>query len=79
MDGFVRIPGVEKLRVFGKWYNFDPNTDVSNDDYSTTVAGISYDWTKEFMPFVAWEHRTFSSSKFGNDYDMVQVGFQLKF
>ncbi|MGC1403706.1 MAG: hypothetical protein WA974_12350 [Thermodesulfobacteriota bacterium] len=79
VDGFVRIPGVEKLRVFGKWYNFDPNTDVDNDDYSTTVAGISYDWTKEFMPFVAWEHRTFSSSKFGNDYDMVQVGFQLKF
>lgn len=79
VEGFVRIPRVEKLRAFGRWYNFDPNTDVSSDDYTTYVAGVSYDVTSAFMPFVAWEHRNFSSSKFGNDYDMAQIGFQLKY
>jgi hypothetical protein len=79
VEGFVRIPTVEKLRVFGKWYNYDPNTDVSNNNYDTYVAGISYDVNSAFMPFAAWEHRTYASSKFGNDYDMGQVGFQLKF
>jgi hypothetical protein len=79
VSGFVRIPGVEKLRVFGKWYNYDPNTDVSGDNYDTYVAGVSYDVTKEFMPFAAWEHRSFASTKAGSDYDKFQVGFQLKF
>ncbi len=79
VDAFVRIPGVEKLRVFGKWYNYDPNTDASGDNYDTYIAGVSYDATKEFMPFAAWEHRTFSTTKAGSDYDKFQVGFQLKF
>jgi hypothetical protein len=79
VSGFLRIPGMEKLRVFGKWYNYNPNTDVSNDDYTTTVAGVSYDISKEFMPFAAWEHRSYDFSKFGSDYDKFQVGFQFKF
>jgi hypothetical protein len=79
VSGFLRIPGMEKLRVFGKWYNYNPNTDVSNDDYTTTVAGVSYDISKEFMPFAAWEHRSYDSSKFGSDYDKFQVGFQFKY
>jgi hypothetical protein len=81
MSGFLRIPGVEKLRVFGKYYYYDPNTDKSNDGYTTYVTGFSYDATKEFMPFVAYEHRTFESNLVSgkNDYDMFQVGFQFKF
>jgi hypothetical protein len=81
MSGFLRIPGVEKLRVFGKYYYYDPNTDKSNDGYTTYVTGLSYDVTKEFMPFVAYEHRGFESNQVSgkNDYDMFQVGFQFKF
>ncbi len=79
VSGFVRMPGMENLRLFGKWYNYDPNTDVSNDNYDTYIAGVSYDFSKEFMPFAAWEHRSFASSKAGSDYDKFQVGFQLKF
>jgi hypothetical protein len=80
-SGFLRIPGMEKLRVFGKYYYYDPNTDKSNDGYTTYVTGLSYDSTKEFMPFVAYEHRSFESNLVSgkNDYDMFQVGFQLKF
>jgi hypothetical protein len=64
--------------VFGKYYFYDPNTDRSNG-YKTYVAGLSYDVSPEFMPFVAFEQRTFDSAAGGNGYDKYQVGFQLKF
>lgn len=81
VDGFLRIPTMEKLRVFGKWYYYDPNTDKANDGYSIYVAGLSYDVTREFMPFTAYEHRSYESKQVSgkNDYDMFQMGFQLKF
>jgi hypothetical protein len=79
VEGFLRIPTVEKLRIFGRWYNYDPNTDRSDDDYNLYVAGMSYDVSKELMPFAAWEHRSYASSAAGKDYDMFQLGFQFKF
>jgi len=91
VSGFAKIPGVEKLRVFGKFYNYDPDTNVNNNSYAIYVAGLSYDVTPEFMPFVAWEHKnaqptrktpatpTATGSSTGIDYDKFQVGFQLKF
>lgn len=79
-DGFVRIPTMEKLRVFGKYYYYDPNTDRDNDSYKTYVAGLSYDVAAEFLPFVAFERRTYEqSSPAGRDYEKYQVGFQVKF
>jgi len=78
VDAFMRIPTLEKLRVFGKYYFYDPNTDRSNG-YKTYVAGLSYDVSPEFMPFVAFEQRIFDSAAGGNGYDKYQVGFQLKF
>lgn len=77
-EGFVRIPKVEKLRVFGRYFNYDTNTDLANDAQNTYVLGVSYDWSKEFMPFLAYEHRDFEDSK-KKDYDQFQLGFQLKF
>ncbi|MBA4394489.1 MAG: hypothetical protein C0407_13130, partial [Desulfobacca sp.] len=77
-EGFVRIPNLEKMRVFGRYFTYDPNTDRSNNAQTTYVLGLSYDWTKEFMPFVAYEHRDFEDSTKKN-YDQIQVGFQLKF
>lgn len=80
VEGFVRIPTVEQLRVFGKYYHYDPNKDEDDDEYQTYVAGLSYDVSKEFMPFVAYEHREYKvqTAKL-IDYDKFQVGFQLKF
>ena len=78
VEGFVRIPKVEKLRAFGRYYNYDPNTDVSNNATTTYVLGMSYDWSKEFMPFVAYQHNDFES-KTTKDFDQFQMGFQLKF
>jgi hypothetical protein len=77
--GFVRIPSMEKLRAFGKYYYYDPNTDRSDLGYKTYIAGLSYDVTAEFMPFVAFERREYESTSAGSDYDKYQVGFQLKF
>ncbi len=76
---FMRIPGCEKLRVFGKYYYYDPNIDASNDSYRTYVAGLAYDVAPEFMPFFAFERRDFESAAAGADYDKYQIGFQLKF
>jgi hypothetical protein len=79
VDAFVRIPTMEKLRVFGKYYYYDPNKDKSNLGYKTYVAGLSYDVATEFMPFAAFEHREYESVVAGNNYDKYQIGFQLKF
>jgi hypothetical protein len=79
VDAFMRIPSVEKLRAFGKWYYYDPNTDRSRDQRNVYVAGLSYDASKEFMPFVAWEHQDSGRNSAVVDYDKYQVGFQLKY
>jgi hypothetical protein len=80
VDAFIRIPELEKARVFGKWYTYDPNTDIDNNSYDTTVVGISYDVCKEFMPFIAWEHRAYETQTVStHNYDKYQIGFQLKF
>ncbi|MFH0789374.1 MAG: hypothetical protein V2B13_17395 [Pseudomonadota bacterium] len=76
--GYLRIPGMKKLRLFGKYEYFDPNTNKSNDGYTTTIAGLSYDVTKDLMPFIAYEHRSYESSS-GAEYDKIQIGFQLNF
>ena len=78
VEGFLRIPRVEKLRAFGKYYFYDPNTDRSLS-YKTYIAGLSYDVTSEFMPFAAFERRRYETTPAGNDYDKYQVGFQFKF
>lgn len=79
VEGFVRIPKAEKVRVFGKYLYNDPNTDKGNDSSKKIVAGLSYDVAKEFMPFIAYEKRTYDTPSAGADYDQYQVGFQLKF
>lgn len=79
LDAFLRIPAMEKLRVFGKYYYYDPNKDLSDRGYKTYVAGVSYDVAPEFMPFIAFERRNYDSAPAGNGYDKYQVGFQLKF
>ncbi|MGV8057252.1 MAG: hypothetical protein AB2L12_04315 [Smithellaceae bacterium] len=78
-DAFVRIPNLEKLRIFGKYYYYDPNTDVSNDGYRLYVGGLSYDLFNEFMIFAAYEKRGYESAAGGSDYEKYQIGFQFKF
>ena len=78
-EAFMRVPNMEKLRIFGKYYYYDPNRDRSDLGYKTYVAGLSYDVTSEFMPFVALERRNYESTLAGSDYDKYQIGFQLKF
>jgi hypothetical protein len=77
-EGFLRIPTVEKLRAFGRYIYYDPNTDRSLS-YKTYVAGLSYDVTTEFMPFAAFERRTYETAPAGSDYDKYQIGFQFKY
>ncbi len=85
LAAFMRIPTMEKLRAFGKWYYYDPNTHLSSDDHSVYVAGLSYDVTSQFMPYVAWERHNTSihSGATGNlpavNYTKYQVGFQFKY
>ena len=85
--GFMRIPSLEKMRVFGKYYYIDPDssnetaTGLRASQYKTYVAGLSYDVTNEFMPFIAYERRDYNKelSATTADYNKYQVGFQFKF
>jgi polyhydroxyalkanoate synthesis regulator phasin len=85
IDGYVRIPGVEKLRVFGKYYTYDPDSDLTatsttkKNEYSVYVAGLSYDLSKEFTPFISWERENSKEFSSRTDYNRYQIGFQLKF
>ncbi|MBI4768376.1 MAG: hypothetical protein HY787_27895 [Deltaproteobacteria bacterium] len=79
VSGFLRIPSFEKLRVFSKWYYYDPNTNRSDDERNVYVAGLSYDLTREFMPFVAWERLDGGANSGLVDSNKYQLGFQLKF
>lgn len=80
VEAFVKVPGLEKSKVFGRYLHFDPNTDLDNDDWNRVTAGVAYDVSKEFMPFVAFEKKSFDTTSATNiDYDQYQVGFQLKF
>ncbi len=79
VSGFLRIPRFEKLRTFGKWYYYDPNTNRSDDERNVYVAGFSYDVSKEFMPFLAWERQDSRVNSGLVDYNKYQIGFQLKF
>lgn len=78
-DAFVRIPGLEKARAFGIYQYFDPNTDKDSDISKKMVAGLSYDVTKEFMTFIAYEKKIFDTAAAGADYNQYQFGCQLKF
>ena len=79
VDAFVRIPSLEKWRVFGKWYYYDPNTHASGDQRDVYVAGISYDASPEFMPYLSFEHGHTGPNASIVDYDKYQIGFQLKY
>jgi len=85
VDGYVRIPGAEKVRIFGKYYTYDPDTNLTatsttaKSEYSVYVAGLSYDWSKEFTPFISWERENNKQYSSRTDYVRYQVGFQLKF
>lgn len=79
LSAFAHVPSIEKLRVFGKWYRYDPNTHRSDDERTVYVAGLSYDVTKEFMPFMAWEHQNSGNNSGVVDYHKYQIGFQFKY
>jgi hypothetical protein len=82
VEGFARIPTIEKARIFGRYQHYDPDTDKDDNGWDKFVVGLSYDLTKEFMPFIAFESRScddrVDQSK-TPEYAQVQVGFQLKF
>lgn len=85
LSGHVRMPYIEKVRLFGKYYTMDPDADrmarstSTKDEYAVYVVGLSYDWSREFMPFIAYERENNKQFSSRTDYDMYQVGFQLKF
>jgi hypothetical protein len=79
--GFVRMPFHKPLRIFARYDIYDDDASAANTDKDekTTIYGISYDLTKGVMPWVAIEKKDFEDSADGDDYDMFQVGLQIKF
>jgi hypothetical protein len=80
-SAFMRIPSLEKMRVFAKYYHVDLYKGLaSNIEHDTYVTGLSYDVTSEFMPFAAFERREYRTNLAAHlDYNKYQVGFQFRF
>lgn len=53
--GFVRIPGLEKMRVHARYDHFDPNIDIDDDDARLLIAGLSYDVYRHNMAMLNYE------------------------
>lgn len=53
--GFVRIPGLEKLRAFARYDYFDPNVDVDENAAKLFMGGMSYDVYKSSMAILDYE------------------------
>jgi len=79
--GFVRMPFHKPLRIFARYdlYDDDASEADTDKDEKTTIYGISYDLIKGVMPWIAFEKKDFEDSADGDDYDMIQVGLQIKF
>jgi len=46
--GYYRIPMIEKMRLFSRYYFMKPNKDTQAGDIQSILFGISYDFTKYF-------------------------------
>ncbi|TSA11725.1 MAG: hypothetical protein D4R73_03275, partial [Deltaproteobacteria bacterium] len=85
--GFGRVPGLEKLRVHGRYDYFDPDVDVSDDAARLLIAGLSYDVYKHNMAMLNYERFSYdrNHSKVGglasaDDYEhKVQLVYQVSF
>ena len=79
--GFVRMPFHKPLRIFARYDIYDDDASAANTDKDekTTIFGVSYDLTKGVMPWIAMEQKDFEDDADGDDYDMIQVGLQIKF
>jgi len=46
--GYYRIPMIEKMRLFSRYYFMKPNKDTTAGDIQSILFGVSYDFTKYF-------------------------------
>jgi hypothetical protein len=46
--GYYRIPMIEKMRLFSRYYFMKPNKDTTAGDIQSILIGVSYDFTKYF-------------------------------
>ena len=46
--GYYRIPMIEKMRLFSRYYFMKPNKDTTAGNIQSILFGISYDFTKYF-------------------------------
>ena len=81
--GFVRIPGLEELRVHGRYDVFDPDDDTDDDEAKLFIAGLSYDVYQHNMVMLNYERFDYekNNDKVGeDDYEhRVQLVYQIEF
>ena len=46
--GYYRIPMIEKMRLFSRYYFMKPNKDTTAGDIQSILVGVSYDFTRYF-------------------------------
>src|SRR3989454_635533 len=63
--GYYRIPMIEKMRLFSRYYFMKPNKDTTAGDIQSILVGVSYDFTKYFS--VALDYTVLKQTVLGSD------------
>src|SRR5213594_3989881 len=63
--GYYRIPMIEKMRLFSRYYFMKPNKDTTAGNIQSILFGISYDFTKYFS--VALDYTLLKETVLGSD------------
>src|SRR3989449_7216042 len=63
--GYYRIPMIDKMRLFSRYYFMKPNKDTTAGDIRSILVGVSYDFTKYFS--VALDYTVLKQTVLGSD------------
>jgi len=76
---FVKMPFEEKLRIFARYDVYDKDDSKPDYDETTTIYGVSYDFSKGVMAWAGIEDKDYDRGLNKNDYRMIQVALAIKF
>jgi hypothetical protein len=75
--GEVRLLESKAFSLFGRYDDFDFDTDVDNDGLTRTIAGVAYDLGHHNTFVLDWDHADYEDDRDADD--RIQLTLQVKF
>jgi len=77
---FAEIKPIKKISIIGRYDNFDPNTDMSNDEADRYIGGVAYMLDKPHKNMVLLDYETVNYQQDGTpDDNRIQLTLQATF